>query len=233
MSILKSLGIHESWAPVFGDIFERDNSTTIIKTLNYLESKKVKICPKKKDIFSEFRRPLDEIKMIFVGQEPYHTPGLATGRAFAVPKGKDSPSLKVIRDELAVYTGHVFFIEDYFPNDLHHWSERGILLINAALTTIEGVKNKHLSLWRPFMEELIFNYSQCTRNRIFCLFGKHAEVLGKGVNKEKHVVHAFPHPAANVYANRVVKLFRGESTFKIIDQSHEEIFGQKFNWLEK
>lgn len=168
----------ESWSKVidFG----------ILNTILNKLSGDIDYCPEPHKVFRAFKEcSYDNLKIVFLGMDPYPQKGIATGLAFANnadTKPEDySPSLKVLLDSAAKY------YED-IPNgklkcDLLSWSQQGILLLNSALTVKPNAPLSHMPLWRHFTSTLLWNISQDKPNTIFVLFGNQAKTFKTFIGK--------------------------------------------------
>ena len=153
------------------------------------EEVSLKIFPEKRNIFRCFKycNP-EKIKVVIIGQDPYHGDGQATGLCFGVnPDCKIPPSLRNINKEMESDMGTT--IKD---TTLENWAKQGVLLINTALTVMEHCPASHAKLWKPFTEYILAYVNQHTENKIFiawgafaynCLFNKK-----QSLDTEKHKV---------------------------------------------
>lgn len=164
-----------------------------------------------------------------LGQCPYPQKDMATGIAFAVPKGEDSPSLKIIRDELFDYTNDIT-IDENFDETMSHWTNQGILLLNSALTVEPYKPGSHIHLWQDFTKQLIKYISDEKTAIIFVLMGKAAQHFNQYIDKDVHYVINTAHPAADTYGNK--KLFRNSGVFEQIDTLLFKLNGEKIKWLK-
>ena len=143
--------------------------------------------------------PLDKIKCVIVGQDPYHTPGQAMGMSFATPKGRAlQPSLqniyKELHDELGIAT----------PNhgDLTQWAERGVLLLNATLTVRAHSPNSHSNIgWEQFTDEVLRAVSAQDRPVVYMLWGRYARSKSRLITNRNHLILESAHPSPYSAAN--------------------------------
>lgn len=152
-------------------------------------------------ILNAFRLcPIEDAKVVLLGQDPYIKPGEAQGLSFSVAKGvKIPPSLKNIYSCL-VYNGHI----GREPNhgDLTLWAEQGVLMLNTALTTVIGKSNAHIDCWNNYTDNII-KYISDNRDRIiFILLGNHAQSKSSLINKKNHSVLEWGHPSPLNTANQ-------------------------------
>ncbi len=175
---------------------EESKKEYYIKLMNFIEEEyqnKV-IYPKKELIFNAIdKTPLDKVKVVLIGQDPYHTPGYACGLAFSVNDGVEIPkSLVNIFKEINLELG----INIPNTGNLSKWAENGVLLLNRILTVEKGAPLSHKNVgW----ETLTNNILKCLNNQeqkiVFLLFGKVAEELKIYLNNPNHLVLITSHPS--------------------------------------
>ena len=152
------------------------------------------VYPPKEDIYNAFKHcPLDKVKVVILGQDPYHGAGQAHGLSFSVNKGIAlPPSLRNIYRELEQ---DVDFIN---PNhgDLTYWAKQGVLLLNDVLTVKAAAAGSHQKLgWEQFTEHVISFLSEQKSDLVFMLWGNHALKKGKKIDRAKHLVLVSGHPS--------------------------------------
>ena len=152
------------------------------------------VYPPKEDIYNAFKHcPLDKVKVVILGQDPYHGAGQAHGLSFSVNKGIAlPPSLRNIYRELEQ---DVDFIN---PNhgDLTYWAKQGVLLLNDVLTVKAASAGSHQKLgWEQFTEHVISFLSEQKSDLVFMLWGNHALKKGKKIDRAKHLVLVSGHPS--------------------------------------
>lgn len=135
--------------------------------------------------------PRDRVRVIILGQDPYHTPGRATGLAFSFPPGTPPrDSLKNILTEVATDIGQA-----HPSGDLTGWAKQGVLLLNTALSVPIGRANGHKTIgWAPLIQQIL----QATASdgpRAFLLWGKPAQALCTSLNRKDHLFLEAPHPS--------------------------------------
>ena len=148
------------------------------------------LTPSRDQVMRAFELPVDKVRVLFLGQDPYPTDGMACGLAFANTPGTKTPqSLKNLMKELesdlpgVSATGH-----------LAKWSNQGVMLLNSALTTEIGSSGTHQNLWREFIEEVINTLDKARQGKLVCLcLGLEAKKLASYISMGE-VVHA-PHPS--------------------------------------
>lgn len=152
------------------------------------------VYPPKEDIYNAFKHcPLDKVKVVILGQDPYHGAGQAHGLSFSVNKGIAlPPSLRNIYRELEQ---DVDFIN---PNhgDLTYWAKQGVLLLNDVLTVKAAAAGSHQKLgWEQFTAHVISFLSEQKSDLVFMLWGNHALKKGKKIDRAKHLVLVSGHPS--------------------------------------
>lgn len=151
------------------------------------------ICyPPQADIFRAFDlTPLSEVRVVILGQDPYHGPGQANGLAFSVHAGqKAPPSLRNILKEVWDDVGGMPWV------DLSRWAEQGVFLLNAVLTVEEKKPGSHGKFgWEAFTDEVIRTISQRQPHVVFMLWGNYAHKKEALIDSSKHLVLKAPHPS--------------------------------------
>ena len=167
-------------------------------TLAYVEQRRaegVTVYPPKADVFNAFRVPaFDQIKVVILGQDPYHGPDQAHGLCFSVKPGvKPPPSLVNMYKELATdIEGFQMPSHGY----LQPWAEQGVLLLNTVLTVEAGNAHSHKHLgWEQFTDRVIATLSEHSQGIVFLLWGSHAQKKGQSIDSQKHYVLKAPHPS--------------------------------------
>ncbi len=153
------------------------------------------VYPPEAEVFSAFESSdLASIKVVILGQDPYHGKGQAHGLAFSVKHGvKTPPSLANIYKELI--TDIEGFAKPEHGN-LSSWAEQGVLLLNTVLTVKEAQAHSHAKLgWETFTDAVIEKINHDNPGCVFMLWGSHAQKKGKNINSDKHNVLSGPHPS--------------------------------------
>lgn len=187
------LNLSDSWKNILQPEFEK----TYFKNLNEFvnnEYQNFTCYPNKKDIFAAFNNcSFDDLKVVIIGQDPYHGKGQANGLCFSVQDDiKLPPSLVNIFKELETD------VNKTFPKsgDLSHWAKQGVLLLNASLTVREGEAGSHQKRgWEEFTDAVIAKISEEKKDVVFLLWGKFAEKKGSIVDTSKHHVLTTVHPS--------------------------------------
>src|SRR3984957_4421846 len=186
--------IEESWKKVLHHEFSQPYFAGIV---SFLKAEKLSgniVYPPGKFIFNAFNTtPFDNVKIVLLGQDPYHGPGQAHGLSFSVPKGiPPPPSLINIVKELQTDIGMPV------PNhgNLTHWAEQGVLLLNASLTVRANDPMSHARIgWAEFTDAVISNISAPRPHVVFLLWGKFAQEKQALVDETKHLVLKAAHPS--------------------------------------
>ncbi len=187
------LKIEESWKKVF----ESESTQEYFKSLSSFvkdEYKTKKIYPPPKDIFRAFDLcPFEEVKVVILGQDPYHGAGQANGLSFAVHTGIPlPPSLQNIFKEIESDVG-VIPLRD---GDLSRWASQGVLLLNATLTVRASSPGSHQKVgWEMFTDVAVRALSEQREHLVFLLWGNYAKEKGKIIDRNKHLVLEAAHPS--------------------------------------
>ncbi len=186
--------IHPQWRDFIKAEFEKPyfNEITSGIAKSQLEGKRV--FPPKSQVFSVFSQPKKQIKVVILGQDPYHGFGQANGLAFSVQRGvKIPPSLRNIYRELETD------IEDFVApqdGDLTAWCDEGVFLLNTVLTVEEKSAHSHAKIgWERFTSAVIEEIDRDCKNVVFILWGSHAQKKGMNIDGEKHHIIYSAHPS--------------------------------------
>lgn len=185
--------IDESWKEVLKEEFEKDyfvNLTSFVRQ----EYKDKTIYPKASNIFNAFNLcPFDKVKVVILGQDPYHEPNQAHGLCFSVLEPTPSPpSLKNIFKEINLDLG----ITPLESGDLTRWASQGVLLLNATLTVEAHKAGSHQGKgWEEFTDRVIFNLANRKSGLVFLLWGSYAQKKGEFIDQTKHLVLKSVHPS--------------------------------------
>ena len=167
-------------------------------TLAYVDARRaegVTVYPPKDEVFNAFRTPeFEQIKVVILGQDPYHGPDQAHGLCFSVKPGiKPPPSLANMYKELATDIDGFQIPEHGY---LQPWAEQGVFLLNTVLTVEAGQAHSHKHLgWEQFTDRVISALSEHGQGIVFMLWGSHAQKKGKSIDTTKHHVLNGPHPS--------------------------------------
>lgn len=185
--------IHPSWKAVLKGEFEKDYFKTLTRFVRE-EYEGGRVYPAPKDIFRAFDLcPLEKMKVVILGQDPYHGPGQANGLCFAVGEEVTlPPSLRNIYKELHSDLG----IEPPASGDLTPWAKQGVLLLNATLTVRARQAGSHQNKgWEEFTDAAIKALSEQKERLVFILWGRYAQNKGSVIDESKHLVLRSAHPS--------------------------------------
>lgn len=185
--------IEESWKKHLQPEFEKDYFTTLTNFVRN-EYSKHQIYPPGKLIFNAFDLcPFDKVKVVIIGQDPYHGPGQAHGLCFSVNDGVQfPPSLVNIFKEIKSDLG----IAPPTTGNLSRWGEQGVLLLNATLTVRAHQAGSHQRKgWEEFTDAAIKALAEKKENLVFILWGNYAQRKGAFIDREKHLVLTSAHPS--------------------------------------
>jgi len=186
--------IESSWKEVLKDEFKKPYFEQVVQHLKTEKEQGKTIYPKGPLIFHAFElTPFDTVKVVIIGQDPYHGPGQAHGLSFSVQKGvAPPPSLVNIFKELHDDVGMAI------PQDgnLEKWAKQGVLLLNASLTVRAGEPMSHSKIgWHHFTDAAIRAISQLKEHVVFILWGKFAQEKKALIDTKKHLVLMSAHPS--------------------------------------
>lgn len=156
------------------------------------------VYPPPKEIFNAFEHcTFDEVKVVILGQDPYHGSKQANGLAFSVAEGvRVPPSLQNIYKEIVSDIGRKSVIDDFGIGDLTHWSKQGVLLLNATLTVEAGKPGSHQDKgWEVFTDAVVDVINREKEHVVFILWGAYAGKKGATIDRGKHLVIESPHPS--------------------------------------
>lgn len=196
MSREMDFNLGESWQTVLKEELEKPYISDLKSFLNQERVSGMSIFPPQHLIFNAFlSTPYDEVKVILVGQDPYHGAGQAHGLCFSVPHGvKQPPSLKNIIKELALDLG----LCSTRNGCLQSWAKQGVLLLNATLTVREGAPlSHHKKGWEIFTDAVIAKIAAREKPVVFILWGNSAQKKFQHVVKGQinHLILTAPHPS--------------------------------------
>jgi len=187
--------LEQQWLKVLENEFDKDYMKSLSKFLSAEKKNGYTIYPEDANVFNAFRHtPFDKLKVVILGQDPYHGAGQAHGLSFSVQKGvKIPPSLKNIYKELSTDLEN-FNIPAH--GNLTAWADRGVLLLNATLTVRAQNPGSHQSKgWEIFTDTVISELSQQKEGLIFLLWGKYAQNKSLLIDESRHTVFKAAHPS--------------------------------------
>lgn len=186
--------IDDSWKTILRNEFEKPYFEEIVSFLKAEKSAGKTIYPPGKLIFNAFNTtPFNDVKIVILGQDPYHNPGQAHGLSFSVPLGIPAPPslvniFKEQRDDLGIP----------IPNhgNLEKWANQGVLMLNASLTVEVNKPMSHSKIgWHIFTDAVIREISEKRDNIVFMLWGSFAKSKQELINRDKHLVLTAAHPS--------------------------------------
>jgi uracil-DNA glycosylase len=203
---------HESWKPLFDKLDVN---------IDHLYSSTDIIYPQKNDVFRVFEMDVQNVKVLLLGQDPYHGPDQAHGLSFSVPNGtKIPPSLRNIYKELLIEFPERNY--NFTSGNLEKWLYREkIFLLNASLTVVKGTPGSHMKIWEAFTNNVIQFISEENSKCIFLLLGNFAKAKESYIsNKERIIkgVHPSPLSARNGFFH--------SNLFKKV----EELLNEEIDW---
>jgi uracil-DNA glycosylase len=186
--------IDSGWKKILQEEFDQPYFAEIVNFLKVEKSQGKIIYPPGSLLFNAFdKTPFEKLKVVLLGQDPYHGPGQAMGLSFSVPHGvKPPPSLVNIFKELSKDTG----IPIPQTGDLTQWAQQGVLLLNASLTVRANEPNSHAKIgWHTFTDAVIRKISLMKQNVVFLLWGAFARQKQVFIDPGKHLVLQSAHPS--------------------------------------
>lgn len=200
------------WPDVLGEELEKQYFK---KLMRFVDRERLRgpVYPSAGELFAAFHlTPFESVKVVILGQDPYHQPGQANGLCFSVSPNapRFPPSLRNI---------HAALVHDGFTapshGDLSGWARQGVLLLNTALSVRESRANSHGQQWREFADAVITKINDRPRPVVFVLWGKKAQSKRHLINEDRHDVVTAPHPAAR---GRAQTHFREAGTFAEVNR---------------
>ena len=186
--------IEQSWKAALAPEFDKPYFGRLVEFLHYEKAAGKVIYPPGGSIFRAFDlTPLDWLKVVILGQDPYHNPGEAMGLSFSVPDGvKMPPSLRNIFREIETDLG----VRMSGSTDLTPWAEQGVLMLNAILTVGGGMAASHRGKgWEEFTDAVIRTISERCEGVVFLLWGNFARSKAALIDSSRHLVLEAAHPS--------------------------------------
>ena len=208
--------MHKSWNEIIKNYPKIDELNNMIKEIDEQRLTKT-IYPPKEQVFRVFDLALEDIKVVILGQDPYHNPGQACGLSFSVNDGVPLPkSLINIYKELYDDLG----ITPAKTGNLEKWFKQGIFLLNSVLTVEEYSPASHSNVgWQDFTDYIIETISQKNNNVVFVLWGSYARSKKTLIDSSRHKIIESPHPSPlSAYRG-----FFGSKVFSRINSYLEEV----------
>ena len=190
-----TIQLHPSWLEHLREEFQKDYMLNLKKKLLELKNKKIIFYPQGDKIFNAFNlTPLNNVKVVILGQDPYHGPNQAHGLCFSVPQPvKPPPSLVNIFKELESDTGKK---RNYHDGNLEHWARQGVFLLNTTLTVEKSKPLSHRDYgWSEFTDRVISLISNKLENIVFILWGSFAQSKKQLIDSGSHLILTAPHPS--------------------------------------
>lgn len=194
MRMKKDPVMEKEWKEALGDYFANDS---FVKLSHFIRNEYLtkKVFPAQNNIFKAFRlTPFSHIRVVILGQDPYHDDGQACGVCFSVPDGVQvPPSLKNVYKEIANDTGAS---KDVTSGNLESWATQGVFLLNAILTVVAHAPASHKGKgWEEFTDTVIQTISQKHEHVVFMLWGNYARSKKSLIDETKHCILEAPHPS--------------------------------------
>lgn len=182
------------WRAALAPILAEPQQRTLVQWLNQRAAQGAQLYPPAESVFRALNAtPVEQVKVVILGQDPYHGPGQAQGLSFSVPTGvRFPPSLRNIFKELG--SDVPFSPPD--SGDLTPWTQQGVLLLNAVLTVEQGQANAHQGKgWEAVTDAVIDHINRNRNDVVFMLWGSYAQKKGQMIDRQRHCVLTAPHPS--------------------------------------
>lgn len=215
--------IEDSWKQVLANEFNKDYFYSL-KSFLIEERSKYRIFPPGSQIFNAFNHtPFQNVKVVILGQDPYHGPGQAHGLCFSVPEGiPQPPSLVNIFKEINSDLG--LAIPKH--GNLEKWAKQGVLLLNATLTVRAHQAGSHQNRgWEQFTDAAIMALSNGRQGIVFMLWGSYAQAKARIIDKTKHHILTAPHPSP-------LSVYRGFSGCKHFSKANQLLEEEGFSPID-
>tara|TARA_B110000977_G_C10882313_1_gene418012 strand:+ start:110 stop:775 length:666 start_codon:yes stop_codon:yes gene_type:complete len=190
---LNTKHLHKQWTSILEEEFSKNYFRKIMREIKNCNSKDL-LCPKRENIFRAFEiTNFSDLKIVILGQDPYHGKNQANGLAFAVNKNnKTPPSLRNIFKEIK----NDLNIDPLTSKDLESWASQGVLLLNSSLSVKLGIANSHSKLgWELFTNKILKEISLMKNKVVFVLWGNFAKKKESLIDTKKHLILKAPHPS--------------------------------------
>ena len=189
-----TIQLEPSWKSVLADEFATPHMQALKKFLLAEKAAEKNIYPAGPLMFNAMNStPFEQVKVVILGQDPYHGPGQAHGLSFSVPKGiAPPPSLVNIFKEIEQDLG----IKPANHGCLQTWADQGVLLLNSVLSVEQHKAASHKGKgWEQFTDAIISALNLQRQNLVFLLWGSYAQQKGKFIDRQRHLVLTSPHPS--------------------------------------
>lgn len=190
----RDIQLEPSWKALLADQFELDYMQALRRFLQTEKEQGKQIYPAGADIFKALDcTPFEQVKVVILGQDPYHGPGQAHGLCFSVRPGVAlPPSLQNIYKEIHADLG----LPVARSGCLDAWAQQGVLLLNSVLTVAAGQAASHQGKgWEVFTDRVISVLNERGQNLVFLLWGSYAQRKGAMIDRDRHLVLQSPHPS--------------------------------------
>lgn len=190
----RKVDIEPAWSKELNSFFETERWADLVTFIRE-EYKSKKVYPNPRDLFKAFwLTPFDQVKVVILGQDPYHGVGQAHGLCFSVPEGvRLPPSLQNIYKEIE---SDLKIKKDFKNGHLESWAKQGVFLLNAILTVVASNPASHQGKgWEEFTDFVIKTISEKKKNVVFILWGNYARGKKALIDTTKHLVIESPHPS--------------------------------------
>ena len=185
--------VNNEWLSIFKSEINKKYFKFIIEELESCAEENI-LCPSPKNIFKAFKKTsFSNLKVVIVGQDPYHGRGQANGLSFAVNNDQIiPPSLKNIFNEVE----NDLKIRPNTKKNLESWADQGVLMLNSSLSVKSGKPNSHQNLgWNKFTDKILKHISGNKNNVVFFLWGNFAKQKQELIDKNKHLILSSSHPS--------------------------------------
>lgn len=221
---MMNFDIDKSWLKKLDTEFKQEYFGELQTFLKSQRDQGTIVYPHGSDIFTAFKlTPLNKVKVVIIGQDPYHGEGQAHGLSFSVlPGHKVPPSLKNIYKELK----RDLNIEPVSHGYLESWAKEGVLLLNNVLTVKAKTPGSHRKKgWEIFTDRVVDILNQEEEGLVFILWGRDAQSKGKNLDRSRHLVLESAHPSPFS-----VKNFQGNSHFSLTNEYLKKFGKKAINW---
>lgn len=219
--------ITKNWFELLKDEFNTQSYKNLEKFLGE-EYRSYTVYPVAENIFNALNLlPYKDVKVVIIGQDPYHEPNQAMGLSFSVPKETDiPPSLQNIYKEIQ----NEFGGDLPKHGDLTYWAKQGVLLLNSVLTVRRGQANSHKNKgWEQITTKIIEKLNDRAEPIVFMLWGKNAKEIGENIDRQKHLVLTAAHPSPLSAYNG----FFGCNHFVLANKFLKEHNTEPIDWIIK
>ncbi len=222
---MKQILLEKTWKKKLKNVFNEDYMKLLDSFLKQEKKKNKIILPSENKFFNSLNlTKFDDVKVVIIGQDPYHGEGQANGLSFSVEKGiTPPPSLKNIFKELEFDLG---FKAPYHGN-LERWAKQGVLLLNSILTVERGKPGSHANRgWEKFTDKILMELDASKEPKVFILWGKKAQNKLRLIESRKHLIIKSSHPSP--YSANIS--FFGSKPFSKANKFLKDFSVKSINW---